>query len=336
MLLGEIGEFGLIARIREIVARQRGDVVLGIDDDTAAVRVGSEVLLLTTDALIENVHFRFDYFEPSEVGWRLMAANLSDVAAMGGTPLFALVALALPKTIPVEHVKGIYAGAVDLADRFGVAIVGGDTTGSPRDGFLSLTLVARAPDGCFARRDRARPGDVLAVTGHLGGAQAGLNVLLGRGELDSASFPAVVERHKRPWPRVDEGKFLVHEMGVDCVIDVSDGLASEVGHLCRLSGTGARVEAERVPLHPETVRVAEHLGEDPLDYALHGGEDFELLFCVPAERWDALAAAWRERFETPLTRVGQIVDPAEGLTLVSPDGTQALTPRGWDHFRHES
>ncbi len=336
MLLDEIGEFGLIARIREAVARRRDDVILGIDDDTAAVRVGREVLLLTTDALIEAVHFRFEYFEPTEVGWRLMAANLSDVAAMGGEPLFALVALALPKTIPVEHVQEIYTGLADLADRFDVAVVGGDTTGSPGGSFLALTMLARAPEGRFGRRDRARPGDVLAVSGYLGGSQAGLNVLLGRNGLRGTAYPTVVERHKRPWPRVQEGKFLVHEVGVECVIDVSDGLASEVGHLCRLSGVGARVEAERVPLHPETIRVAEHLGESALEYALYGGEDFELLFSVPRNRWKALSAEWQARFDTPLTRVGEVVEARQGLTLVLPERVQPLTPRGWDHFRHES
>ena len=336
MLLSEIGEFGLIGRIREIVARDRQDVLLGIDDDTAAVRVGAEVLLLTTDALLENIHFRFDYFEPREVGWRLMAANLSDIAAMGGTPLFALIAHGLPKNARVEQVEGLYAGAAQLADRFGAVIVGGDTTSSPGDQFLALTLVARAEGGRFARRDRARPGDVLAVTGHLGASQAGLNVLLGRGGLKPEDFPSVVERHKRPRPRVAEGRFLVHEAGVECMIDVSDGLASEVGHLCRLSGTGACVEAENVPLHPETVRVAEQLGEDPLDYALHGGEDFELLFCVPEDRWDELVHRWRERFETPLTRIGEVVDARQGLTLLRQHEPQPLNPRGWDHFRHES
>jgi len=330
MRLSDVGEFGLIERIKRIVARCDPDVLLGIDDDAAVLRFGDVALVVTTDAFVQDVHFRFDYFSPFDVGWRLMAANLSDLAAMGSKPRFAFVDLAVPRDTNSGQVLEFYEGMKALADRHGVTIVGGDTTSSPDRWFLGLSLVGEAEGGRFATRAGARPGDLLVVTGDLGGSAAGLRRLAGGGR--PRAEDSVVQRHLRPEPRVDEGRFLVHTAGVRTMIDISDGLSSEVHHICRLSGVGAIVWAEEVPIHVATRQVAEEFGDTPLEYALNGGEDFELLFAVPRESWEEVRESWQDRFSLDLTVVGEVVAPEEGVKLQEGGVVRDLPSGGWQHF----
>jgi thiamine-monophosphate kinase len=331
MKLRDLGEFGLIERIKQVVASDSPDVLIGIDDDAAVVRVGRSTLVVTTDAFVEGVHFRFDYFSPFELGWRLMAANLSDLAAMGARPLFAVVDLAVPADADAEEVTDLYYGMREIGARFGVRIVGGDTTSSPGRWFLAVTLLGAADGGRYALRSRARVGDVIAVTGWLGSSRAGLELLTAGGGRHRAE--PVLEAHLRPVPRVWEGRFLVQRAGVRAMIDVSDGLSSEVNHLCRLSGVGAVIEAARLPIRHVVRELALSSGHDPFDYALHGGEDFELLFTIPPEKWADLSKRWTRHFEIPLTAIGRIVRPERGIVLLTEQGERELLPGGWQHFR---
>jgi thiamine-monophosphate kinase len=329
-----IGEFGLIARLKAICGEPPAEVVVGIDDDAAVFHPrDEELVVVTTDALVEGVHFRREYFTPFQVGWRSMAANISDIAAMAATPLYAVVSIAVPFSAEVEEVEEIYRGMVALGNRYGVSIVGGDTTRSSGGLFLALTVFGTAPASGVVRRSGARVGDGVYVTGSLGEAQAGLLVLTRPAAFRGQSFPAVVARHLQPLPRVQEALFLRKEVQLTSLIDVSDGLASEVHHLCRLGGVGAVIEESAIPLSPEVQAVAAQLGLEAVEFALSGGEDFELLFTARESEVERVRSQFEERFSLPVTKVGEIVSAHQGVQLRLRSGhVRPLAMSGWNHF----
>ncbi|MBC7186222.1 MAG: thiamine-phosphate kinase [Calditrichaeota bacterium] len=334
MRIAEIGEFGLIARLKAVCGTPPADVVVGIDDDAAAFRhTSDELLVVTTDALVEGVHFRWEYFTPYQLGWRSMAANMSDIAAMAAEPRYAVVAVALPAAISVEEVEELYQGMVDLAARSGASVIGGDTTRSPGGLFLSITVCGSVPAHLLARRDGARAGDGLYVTGYLGQAHAGLLALSSAGQLPKQRFPSAVGRHLQPLPRVQEALFLRDRVHLTSMIDVSDGLASEVHHLCRLGGVGAVLDEAAIPLSQEAREIAASLGQEARDYALSGGEDFELLFTAADTEVQAVKRSFEAEFGLLLTRVGEIVPAEQGVLHRQKDGQlRPLTMSGWNHF----
>ncbi|MCR4440179.1 MAG: thiamine-phosphate kinase [bacterium] len=334
MRIAEIGEFGLIARLKALCGQPPAAVVVGIDDDAAAFRhSGDELLVVTTDALVEGVHFRWDYFTPYQLGWRSMAANISDIAAMAAEPRYAVVSVALPAAMSVEEVEGLYQGMVDLAARSGASIIGGDTTRSPGGLFLSITVCGSVPPRSIARRDGARAGDGLYVTGFLGQAHAGLLALSSPALLPKERFPAAVGRHLQPLPRVQEALFLRDNLHLTSMIDVSDGLASEVHHLCRLSGVGAVVEEAAIPLSAEAREIAACLRQEASEFALNGGEDFELLFTAADTEVQAVRRSFEEEFGLSFTKVGEMVPAEQGVLLRQKDGRlRPLAMSGWNHF----
>ncbi len=332
MSLREIGEFGLIEKIKAVVAAPAQDLVLGIDDDAAVVATaeGDRYVLLSCDALHEGVHFDLRYFSFFDVGWRLAAANLSDVAAMCGEPRWALVTASLPDPLAVADVEECFRGMRALCDRYATFLVGGDLAASPDRLCLSMFVLGEVERDRLVTRAGARVGDAVFVTGNLGAAQAGLRLLqAGRSGDD---FQGCVEKHRRPQPRVAEARFLAEACELHAMIDVSDGLAGDLAHICRLSRVGAVVYEEALPIDRETRAVAEEFGDSTLDYALHGGEDFELLFTAPATC--EVAQRFQERFELPCTCVGEIVSAAEGLTLQTRSGKRVpLRAQGYEHFQ---
>ncbi len=334
MRISEVGEFGLIARVKAICGQPPEEVVVGIDDDAAVLRwPQGELAVVTTDALVEGVHFRWEYFSPYQLGWRAMAANISDIAAMAAKPLFAVTSIALPPTMSVEAVEALYQGMVDLGRRYQVTIVGGDTTKSVAGLFLSITVMGKVLAQGLVRRSGARVGDALYVTGYLGQSQAGLVVLSAPTRFAQEEFPRVVDRHLQPLPRVEEALFLQKHVQLSSMIDVSDGLASEVHHLCRLGGVGAVVLEEAIPLSAEARKVALAMGVEASAYALSGGEDFELLFTARPEEVEQVRPAFEEDFGLPLTKVGEVVPAQRGVQIVRTGGTrQALQMSGWNHF----
>ncbi len=298
------GEFELIARLAEIVGPpSSAGVVLGIGDDAAAWRPAPDRLqVATTDMLVEGVHFRLDWTSADDLGWKGLAVNLSDLAAMGALPSWALVSLALPPERR-ELALELYRGMAELARRTGTAIVGGDTVRSSGPLVVSLALVGEADPARLLRRDAARPGDVLAVTGVLGASAAGLTLLSeGRHDLLQRGEPLLTAHH-RPWPRLATGQ-LLGAHGVHCAIDISDGLASEAQHLADASGVAIEVDIAQLPLHPAAVAL---LGETRARaLALSGGEDYELLFTAPEAVVAQLTRA--SGAETSLTMVGRVLD----------------------------
>lgn len=338
MLARDLGEFGLIARLTAGLAT-RPDVALGVGDDAALLDLGSDALLVATcDAQVEGRHFLWSVATPEEIGHKALAVNLSDIAAMGAEPLWALVSLLLPPTLSVDALDGIYAGMRQLAARFAVAVVGGNVAATDGPFTLDVTLLGRVRRGAELRRSGGKPGDALLVTGHLGAAAAGVLLATSGDSQETGTILADMRASARqamvaPYPRVAEGRALAATGVVDAMLDVSDGLAADLSHLCAASATGALLTAETIPVAPEAAALARAYGRDPLALALTGGEDYELLFAVPPDQVARALTAVRA-VGGAATVIGRLTEPERGMRLRLPDGAeQALEPRGWDHLR---
>ncbi len=318
------GERALIERIAQLAGQGAGaGVIHGIGDDCAVLPYGEgQVLLATTDMLLEGRHFRRDWSTPRQIGLRAAEANLSDIAAMGGEPRWALAAVALPADVDMEDAEQICRGMAQSFEPHGVAMVGGDTCRGEAL-VLSVTLLGVAPAGRVRGRGDARVGDLLGVSGTLGKAQAGL-ALLRAGRQAEGDVGGYLE----PRCRLDLVPVLAPR--VRAMIDVSDGLASEVRHVCAQSGVGAQVEREAIPLSDATLAAAALLGQDPVDWALSGGEDFELLFSASPAAMDEL-----RRTGVDVTVVGEVLPPEEGIWLTR-GGRREELPHGFDHFDNGS
>ncbi len=321
-------EFELIAELAALF--EPPDDGLGIGDDAATWPAASGAVQVgTTDMLVEGVHFRLDWTTPADLGWKALAVNLSDLAAMGAAPRRALVSVAVD---PARRglIIEIYRGLKDLAERTGTLVVGGDTVRSPGPLVINVALVGEADPARLLRRDAARPGDLVAVTGRLGASAAGLALLSdGRDPRDPAAAPLLVAHH-RPSPRLAAGRLLAAH-GVRCTIDISDGLASEALHLARASGVGIEIDVDRVPLEPAAVRLLG--GRRSRELALAGGEDYELLCTVGRRLVDDLAPALEA--DGGLTILGEVTDAMAAGTVRFVDAGQPieLAEKGYEAFR---
>lgn len=329
LLSSEIQLIEKIQRLARARTRRRG-LVLSIGDDAAAFRVRPGFLtLISSDALVEGVHFDLSYFSAEDLGWKALAVNLSDIAAMGGTPLYITTSIALPKTTPARFVEGFYRGLTKLAGFHQVALVGGDSCSSRHGLFLNVTIIGEVEPEKMLTRSGAKPGDLLFVTGELGSSALGLELLVGPRRSRTAAS-ALVKRHLRPEPRCLAGRALAGSRLVSAMIDVSDGLSTDLHHLCRQSHVGARVDAHRIPLPNIPLPQVSRYSRPLLDYALSGGEDYELLFTVPSRLRKRLPRAIEG---LPIHEIGQITSQA-GICHLTRDGRDIeLAPSGFDHFR---
>ena len=276
--------------------------------------------------LVENVHFRLDFAELFQIGWRSLAVNISDIAAMGGEPTYAFVSVGLPRETTVKFVDELYSGMQKIAEDYSVDIVGGDTVSAPQM-VINVALLGEVDAENLVLRSGAKPGDALVVTGDLGGSEAGLTILMHCLPIKGT------EKHLRPVPRVREGRLLAKSGSVTAMIDVSDGLASEVHHICEASRTGAKLCANSIPLSHNVRPAAESTGRNPHDLALYGGEDFELLFTCQPDKVSSLAEDILRICGTSLTTVGEIVEISGAITIEDASGKMVpLKPRGYDHF----
>jgi thiamine-monophosphate kinase len=345
--LRALGEFGLIGLIRRQVAHRSPGTLLGIGDDAALLAVPKgRNLLVTTDMLLEGVHFQRRWGRPRDLGRKALAVNVSDIAAMGGHPLYALLGLAIPPDgSTLEGLQALLTGMEEEAATYGVTLVGGDTCRSQGGLVLAVTLVGMAPVGPALLRSGAKPGDGLWVTGMLGGSAAGLAALeLGLrpgaewpadlhrpvwlGAEEEGAIQAAMTTHLTPTPRLHAGQALVG--CATAVIDVSDGVASDVGHLSTESGVAARVVASQLPIHPGARVVARLTGRDALELALRGGEDYELLFTAAADPRALLAGAAPD---LRVTRIGEVLAGEPIPRLVQADGREEPLAGGFDHLR---
>jgi len=330
----DLGEFALIDRLRTLfgeAAPAAGSVSLAIGDDAAVLSTGGRrELVATADMLVEQVHFRRDWTSAADLGWKALAVNVSDVGAMGAAPLAALVCAALPAAIDVGWIEALYGGLKACGEVYGCPVVGGDTVRSPGPVSLSVAALGSVERGRAVRRDGAKPGDLLCTTGTLGDSAAGLALLLaGRTRGASPKYAALFEAHLRPRPPVRAGAALADD-GVTAMLDLSDGLASDTARLSAASGAGVRMQEERLPISLAARRAAEELGVEPADWAVRGGEDYELMFTIPPERFDNVPELLAPLGVTA-TIIGSVTEG--GSVLVRMEGREEpMPPPGFSHF----
>ena len=330
MTLRDLGEFGAIHRLGQRALSGRPNVaaselLVDLGDDTAAWRAGGLIHLWTTDTMVEGVHFiigRTGSWE--DLGWKIMAVNLSDIASMGGDPTYALVTLGMPSDTSMDDLDMMYKGMTDLASGCGVSIIGGDMVGAEK-AFVTIGLLGTCQRDPMVR-SAAKPGDLIAVTGEVGASAGGLKLLLGEvaAELDAYEF--LSSAHRRPTPRLDEGRTLA-TVGVRTAMDISDGLMDDLGKLCQASGVAAHIEAATVPVSPH-LKTA--FPDDCLAMALSGGEDCQLLFTAPEE---IMAKAISTLPQAAV--IGKIIEGVHGhVSAIGADGKEIeMASGGWDHYK---
>ena len=334
MRLKEIGEFGFIKKISRGCLIRTDTIVKAIGDDAAAFRSDPRQLtLMTTDLLVERIHFLRDAISGFDLGYKALAVNLSDIAAMGGTAREAFVSIAIPDDCQLDYLDDIYDGIKDLAAEFDVNILGGDTTRSKTDLIINIVIQGLVPEKEILCRDAARPSDVICSTGFLGDSKAGLHLILDQIAADTQGLKSLLKAHNRPQPHLKEGRFLARQPGVHSAIDTSDGLSSDLGHIAQESQVGARLYADKIPISPNLKDFCARFDFDPVKYALSGGEDYTLLCTIAPQRAEEVARDFERRFKRPLFAIGDITAGRQ-LILIYPDGkTKSITPTGWDHFK---
>lgn len=320
--LRDLGEFGFIKALAAKAACEDPDVLLGIGDDCALVTMGGAVWAITTDAMLEGRHFRRDWLTPYQIGARAMTAGLSDIAAMGARPRFAFCSLALPPEWEAEAGLQLAHGLAEQAGRFGACLLGGDTVAAHEHAFVDVVVIGECGDHIW-RRDGARMGDVVCVTGTLGDCAA---AIAARGA--GIARPPTWEAYAEPRPRVREAAALQRIGAIHAAMDISDGLVQDAGHLCERSGVGIRLHAERVPLSDGARATAATLECDAREWALAGGEDFELLFTAAVDD----VAALQEAAGARVTVVGEVVAGASVELVDENSRPLRVGSGGWDHF----
>ena len=332
--ISSLGEFGFVERLTKDITTVNKETVKGIGDDAAILQFGSdEEVLITTDLFMEGVHFDLTYFPLKHLGYKAVVANISDIYAMNGTPKQITVSLGISRKFCIEDIEELYSGIRLACEQYGVDIVGGDTTSSLTGLAISITATGTAPKGTAVRRSTAKETDLICVTGNLGAAYMGLQ-LLEREKIatagqdmqpDFAGKEYILERQLKPEARKEVIEKLRSEnIKPTAMMDISDGLASELMHICKQSGVGCRIYEERIPIDYQTAVMAEELNLNVITCALGGGEDYELLFTVPIADHEKVAAMKDVRV------IGHIVSDTMGLALITRDGAEMqLKAQGW-------
>jgi thiamine-monophosphate kinase len=330
-----LSEGEAVRLIESLAGGSGGDLRVGMGDDAAVLRLGSGLFCVTTDLLVEGVHFDLQFVSPQDLGHRAMAANLSDLAAMGARPGWGSLSLGLPGRPQAGFISELVKGLDGLGRTHGLRLAGGDTVSSPQV-VINLCLVGAATKAGPVLRSGAREGDAVCVTGVLGSAAAGLAWLQAGRPADDPRAQPLTAAHLRPHPRVAAGLALAQSGLVHAMMDISDGLATDMARMCQASGVGALLEETRIPLAPAMSRAAKEMGADPLHWALCGGEDFELLLTCAPEDLPALARGVAEAEPgLGLTRVGTISSD-EGVMLKNPQGElRDIAFTGYSHFAKE-
>jgi thiamine-monophosphate kinase len=336
--VGDIGEFGLIRRISDLLNKEgiRSErVTLGIGDDTASFlpRPGYE-LLVTCDCMVEGRHFLAGRISPVDLGRRAMALNISDIGAMGGKPLYALISLGLKGEIFVEDVEEMYRGFLLELNPFGASVIGGNLTKSGNGMFIDITLIGEVEQGKGVRRSGARPGDIILITGYPGQSAAGLQLLLhSPDDLKMLEHP-LVKIYNTPSHRARLGEAIGKAGCATAMIDTSDGFLGDLGHICEESGVGAELFKEKLPLSEDLREAALRLRRDPYDFVLGDSDDYELVITSRPQDVATVRSVVARCCSIPLTEVGKITDVAGQIVLLLPDGERRpVKLSGWDHFR---
>ncbi len=334
MKLSELGEFGLINLIHNSSAGFENagcptckEVLVGIGDDAAAWQSDNRIQLATTDTLVQDVHFDLDVITWEELGWKSLAVNLSDIAAMGGIPKYALLSLALPGRLEVEDISKFINSMLHLAWEFGVVLIGGNIATAPNV-VITVAIIGSAKGNAMLKRSTASPGEQIAVTGYLGLSAAGLEMLEKKIVSDPEVSNILRRAHFKPLPKVKEGQILI-EQGVKTAIDISDGLVADLNHICESSKVHAKINIEQVPMHPVVIANFPNYQE----LALCGGEDYELLFTAD----EATVTRAKQALNCPVTVIGNITKeklPARVTVVDSKGNIIPYRKGGWEHFKN--
>jgi thiamine-monophosphate kinase len=335
--ISELGEFGLIEQLAKSVTLKNPSTLKGIGDDAAVLDAGGQVTVVSTDLLVEGIHFDLSYTPLTHLGFKAVAVNVSDIAAMNAIPTQITVSIGLSNRFSVEAVEALYEGIHAACEQYGVDLVGGDTTASRSGLVISVTAIGLAQKEQLSYRSGAKAGDILCVTGDLGAALVGLQILEREKQVYLANpnmkpelekYTVITGRQLRPDARMD----IIHELREISVVptsmmDVSDGLASEIFHICKASGVGATIYEDKLPIDKQTFDTAIELNLDPITCILNGGEDYELLFTIDQKDFSKLEKHPDIHF------IGHITKADEGKYLVTKSGTTAqLKAQGWKHF----
>ena len=335
--ISELGEFGLIEQLAKSVTLKNPSTLKGIGDDAAVLDAGGQVTVVSTDLLVEGIHFDLSYTPLTHLGFKAVAVNVSDIAAMNAIPTQITVSIGLSNRFSVEALEALYEGIHAACEQYGVDLVGGDTTASRSGLVISVTAIGLAQKEQLSYRSGAKAGDILCVTGDLGAALVGLQILEREKQVYLANpnmkpelekYTVITGRQLRPDARMD----IIHELREISVVptsmmDVSDGLASEIFHICKASGVGATIYEDKLPIDKQTFDTAIELNLDPITCILNGGEDYELLFTIDQKDFSKLEKHPDIHF------IGHITKADEGKYLVTKSGTTAqLKAQGWKHF----
>ena len=339
--ISSLGEFGLIEHLVAPADTVQAGTILGIGDDAAVIDHFGKQTVVTTDMLLEGIHFDLAYHPLKHLGYKAVAANISDLCAMMATPTHITVSIGISNRFSVEALDEFYAGVYAACSRYGVDLIGGDTSSSLKGFVISITAIGEVSTGEAVTRSGAAPSELLCVTGDLGAPYLGLQILEREKRIflenpgvqpDLGQRAHVIGRFLKPEARVDIVEWLrEHELTPSSMIDISDGLSSEILHLCRRSGVGAVLHEEKIPIHDETREVAFEMNTDPTACALSGGEEYQLLFTVKQSDYEKVVR------NADISIVGYLTEAAEGARIVTKGGaTHKLTAQGWNAFGHES
>lgn len=325
MQLKDVGEFNFIHSIQDNTIYDPATVVNGIGDDCAVYKssIGYDQLI-STDTMVEGIHFSFHYMMPYDVGYRLMTANLSDIAAMGGIPRQVVLSVAAEEYVDTDILQDIYRGIKDQCRRFGVNLIGGDTVRIKGPMVWTITIIGEVPLGQSVLRSGAKVGDIVGVTNYVGYAATGLGALTH----SLQGYPMTTIGHQRPNPQIELG-IQLRELGIHSMNDISDGLSSELWEIAQVSQVAIIIDEARVPLHEETYKLAAYLQTNPVDYALYGGEDFQLVFTAPKSLESSLQDL------DGITIIGEVIEGTPSVQAITKDKTiRTLDGKGYNHF-HE-
>ena len=331
--LRDLGEAGIIRLIQGKVSQKLPSYIKkGIGDDCAVLETGSNrLLLVTTDTLIEGVHFTARTLSPEALGWKALAVNISDIAAMGGTPRTAFLSVGIKPETEVRFIESFMAGFKALADKTGIVLAGGDTIESPTSAVITITLLGDCLLEHVVYRSGARVGDDVWVTGPLGDAAAGLFLLQNKQAPATSRYESLVRAHQEPMPPLDAGKALAERGLAHAMIDISDGIAKDLGHICEQSGVGAVVQGSSIPMSRNLLKLAAEAEKSALQWALHGGEDYELLFTASPADKEEIRSLTAKFSSTPATTIGTIIQD-ETVWLETERGKDRLERGGYLHF----
>jgi thiamine-monophosphate kinase len=337
-LLGTLGEFGLIDNLTKDLKIIHKSTIKGVGDDAAVLDYGEKYIVLTTDILTEGVHFNLVYVPLKHLGYKAVVVNLSDVFAMNAYPRQITVSITISAKFSVEHIEELYQGIKLACDKYGVDLVGGDTTSSFTGLTISIAAIGEVAKDKVVYRSGAKENDLICVSGNLGGAYMGLQLLererklFEKGDVEKPDFESynyILERQLMPEARKDIID-MFKETGIQptSMIDISDGLSSELLHICKSSDTGCSVYQDKIPIVTETVNMANEFNISPVTAALNGGEDYELLFTVPINAYDVISA------RPEISIIGHITDKKQGCRLVLNGGSEVeITAQGWNGFK---